>query len=98
MRPGKCALLPMLCGPGSVDAQHVRANLNGSLSCRLGDTVVHLNIVKNYKHMGVRSVASGSHMPEINARHATCASKMSHLRGDFFKRSSVAYSDKLNVA
>ena len=60
MRPGKTACLPFIYGPGAVAAQHQFANLGGSLWCDVGGERVCLNIVKAYKHMGVRTVASGT--------------------------------------
>jgi hypothetical protein len=100
MLPGKTALLPAFNGKRSEHARRAFAALpNSTLLCTCrGDNVIGLPIANIYTHMGCRTVANASLLPEIACRHSTAQPVLRRLRTKFFRNTRVAIADKVNVA
>ena len=64
----------------------------------MGDSSIKLHVVKHYKHMGRRVLPDGSILPEIAARYATTRKIAKPLENRLFRKSAVAWSEKVNVA
>ena len=100
MEPGKTALLPMVHGPGSAKLHMEISKLDGkALMCpETHGGPISLKVVKAYKYMGVRTVATGDILSEIAARYATARPEFRRLKARLFKNSAVAIAEKTQVA
>ena len=97
---GKTEVVPLLAEPGSAAVSMAAVNyFSRGIVCpdAKGGPVV-LACSKIYRHMGHRTMATGSIMPEIAMRYASAKDAMRQLRSPFCRKTSVQACDKVNVA
>ena len=109
MKEGKSAFLPFFGGSGQEQARKMLEKLSKDpltgtalLPCpganQTDDSMVYLRIVGQYSHMGVKTMASGSVVPELQSRHSTTVPYVDRLTWQFFKKTTTAVEKKIAVA
>ena len=92
-------MLPLACGKGALELKLELATTYASgipvLSKHFG--AFCLSVVRQYKHMGSKTLASGAIMPEVIARHHSAKQAMQPLRSKFFQATRVEFADKFNL-
>ena len=101
MAAGKTAVLPYFGGAGANMARREASNLADCMlpvPLALSDKPIGMRIVSMYTHMGHRTSATGSAMPEIMWRHDTAKPVIRRVSYQLFVKSKVAVKKKLMVA
>ena len=109
MKEGKSASLPCYGGVGQEtarpeEAKLVRDPVTGTslIPCPLarqsGGKMVYLRIAKQYTHMGIKTLASGSVAPELQSRHSSTIPYVHRLTWQYFRKTQAQVQKKLGVA